>query len=189
MKATLGAAVLAVILVTHPAGAQRAPSPPAGGLALLGGAGVGWTRAACGFCQRQLRAGPVLYFQGTGRVRPNLAVGAEANAWVREDEVFILMGSLGLIAHLWPRVDGPLYLKGGLSYVTYRAYDDEGDLVANSPGMQLGAGYTFRISDGITLTSFVNLLASRFGTLRSEDDVVAENFGVMSLQLGIGIAR
>ena len=193
MHARILAAALAAVLVVHPADAQaQTPARPASSgsaMSLMGGAGVGWTRVACGFCRRNLDAGPVVYLQAIMPVRPTLSLGAEGNVWARDDEVFALVGSISAVARLTPRAGGPFYLKGGLGYVTYRAYDDDADLVSNAPAMQFGAGYTYQISEGLALNNFLNVLVSRFGTLKSEETTVVENFGITSLQQGIGLTR
>ena len=181
------AIALAVTLIAQPV---RAQSPRAGeGVSLMGGAGVGWTRAACGFCRRARDAGPVIYLQMTSPLKTNLSIGAEGNVWVRDAEVFSLVGALSGIVLLNPRPGSPLYLKAGLGFVTYRAYDDEADLTSNGPAMQLGGGYRTRISDELALNTFANVLVSRFGKLRSEENVVVDNFGVTSIQLGVGLTR
>jgi hypothetical protein len=187
MLARVLAAVLVVVLVPTP-GQGQAALPPAG-FQIMGGAGVGWTRTSCAFCRRDRDAGPVVYLQAMTRIRPGLTIGAEGNAWARDDEIFVLIGSIGAIAQMYPNLESPLYFKGGLSLVSYRAFDEEGDLVSNGPGIQLGAGYRFRVTDDITITNFINVLASRYGKLKEEDTVVVDNFGVTSFQLGIGLVR
>jgi hypothetical protein len=180
-------AALAAILFALPATAQ---SPARGtGLAMTGGAGIGWTRPACEFCRRDRAAGPVAYLQVTTQMSTSFALGAEARFWARNDEVFELIGALGAVAYLFPTPGGPFHIKGGISYLSYRAYDDDGDLVANMPAIQLGAGYRFRISDGLGLTNFVNVVTGRFGTLRSDDAAVVSNMGVTSFQLGLALTR
>lgn len=190
MTARCLTAVLAVVLSTQPLRAQtRTAVAPTRGVSLMGGAGIGWTRPACDFCRRERDPGPVVYLSMLSHLRPNLAIGAEANAWAREGVVFTLAASLTGVAQLYPTPGGPFYMRAGLGIMTFRAYDDDADLVSNAPAMQLGAGYRFRIGDGLVLSNFANVLVSRFGSLRSEDDVIVENFGVTSIQLGIGLAR
>lgn len=175
---------LLLFLMAGPAQAQGGK-----GIAMTGGAGIGWARPACEYCRRQLSAGPAAYLQMTTPVNPRLSLGVEANFWARDDEVFELMGSLGAVAVLFTNPGGPFHLKAGIAYLSYRAYDDDGDLVSNAPAMQLGAGYRFRISDELALTNFVNVITSRFGTLRSDDAVVVENMGITAFQLGVAITR
>lgn len=177
--------VLGLAAFAPPARAQT----PSGGLAMTGGAGIGWARPACEFCRRERAAGPVAYLQVAGNVNTSLSLGAEARFWARENEVFELIGSIGVVAYLYPTLGGPFHLKGGLSYLSYRAYDNDGDLVSNMPAIQLGAGYRFRISEGFGLTNFVNVIAGRFGTLRSDEAALVTNMGVTSLELGLALTR
>lgn len=181
------AALAATIACALPASAQTDLRPT--GIAMTGGAGVGWTRPACDFCRRQRAAGPMFFLQMAGHLTPTVALGAEADFWARDDEVFELTGAIGLVAYLYPTPGGAFHVKGGLSYLSYRLYDDDGDLVSNMPAIQLGAGYRFTVSDRVALTNFVNFVAARFGSLRSEDAVLVDNMGITSLQLGLAITR
>jgi hypothetical protein len=198
MKARLLTVVMTMALLTvHPAEAQRqqqrstarGAAPASSSIALSGGAGVGWTRPACSYCRRSMDAGPVMYLEATSQLNPRFALGGQANLWARNSDVFVLMGTLGVVAHMYPNPASPLFLKAGLGYLTYRAYDSDGDLVSNGPAIQLGAGYRFQFSNGLAITNFANLLTSRYGTLRSDDEVLVENMGVTSIQLGIAISR
>jgi hypothetical protein len=190
MKAILLTAALAAALgAVHPLHAQNQAAAGGRGITLTGGAGVGWTRPACSYCRRSLNAGPVVYLDATGQVNPRLALGAQANLWAHDEQAFVLMGMLGLVAQLYPNPEGPLFLRAGLGYLTYRAYDDDQDLVSNAPAINLGIGYRFQFSSGIAITNFANMLTSRFGKLRSDDAVLVDNMGVTSLQLGIALSR
>jgi hypothetical protein len=176
---------MALAAVAAPAAAQA----PSRGLSMTGGAGIGWARPACDFCRRERAAGAVAYLQVAGNASPSLSLGAEARFWARDNDVFELIGSIGAVAYLYPTVGGPFHVKAGLSYLSYRAYDDDGDLVSNMPAIQLGAGYRFRISERFGLTNFVNLVAGRFGTLRSDDATLVTNMGVTSFELGLALTR
>ena len=181
-------ALLTSALLAQPAYAQAVPGQ-SNGLEMTGGAGIGWTRPACDFCRRDLSAGPVVYLQVTKQITPTFGLGADARFWARNSEAFELVGSIGAVAYLFPTPGGAFHLKGGLSYLSYRAYDDDGDLVSNMPAVQLGAGYRFNVAEGFALTNYVNLVAGRFGTLRSDDAAIVENMGIMSVQLGLALTR
>jgi len=45
------------------------------------------------------------------------------------------------------------------------------------------------LSEALTVSNYLNVMASAFGKLRSGETVVVDNLGVTSLQLGVGIAR
>jgi len=173
-------------LVVRPAAAQQARGS---GLSVGGGGGVGWTRPACDYCRRNLDPGPAAWLRITGDVRPGLAVGAEANIWAHDQDVFVLVGSLTAVAQIHPTPGGPFFLRTGIGYLTYRAYADDDDLVANAPAIQFGLGYECRISDRLALNNAMTLVASRFGTLRGDDRVVVDNMGTTSIQLSIGLVR
>jgi hypothetical protein len=186
--------LLAGLGVAREANAQESRSARPGGMFCGAGAGGGWTRVACSYCRRDYAFGPVVFARLGGSLGQRALLGAEASAWTRndaEEDVRLLTGSLMAVAWLYPSADGPLYLKGGLGAVSYRVYGagDDDDLSSLGPALQLGAGYEFRLSDRLLLTNYVNVLASRFGKLRSGEVIVVDNLGVTSLQFGIGLTR
>jgi hypothetical protein len=178
--------LLLIGLAIRPAAAQQARSQ---GLAVGGGGGVGWSRPACDYCRRNLDPGPVAWLRVTGPVRPGLELGAEANIWAHDQEVFVIVGALTAVAQIHPTPGGPFFLRTGIGYLTYRAYDDDDDLVANAPAIQFGLGYDFRVSERLALNNAMTLVASRFGTLRGDDRVVVDNLGTTSIQFSVGLVR
>lgn len=195
MRRSLVFALLVIALgVAGEARAQEPPSARPGGLFYGAGAGGGWTRAACGYCRRDYSFGPIVFARLGGTLGERSLLGAEASLWTKsdaEEDVRLLTGSLMAVAWLYPSADGPLYLKGGLGAVTYRVYGegDDDDLSSLGPALQLGAGYEFRLSERLLLTNYVNVVASRFGKLRSGEVIVVDNIGVTSFQFGIGLTR
>lgn len=188
------ALLLAAAATARPADAQEMRPAKPGGFFYGAGAGGGWTRASCGYCRREHSFGPVLNARVGGTLGSRSLLGAEASVWTRSDgeqDVRLLTGSLMVVAWLYPRPDGPFYLRGGAGAVTYRVYGegDDDDLSSLGPALQLGAGYEFRLSDRTVLTNYASLVASRFGKLRAGEVVVVENLGVTSLQFGIGLTR
>jgi len=164
------------------------------GIFLGGVAGAGWTRVGCDYCRRDFEAGPTASVHVGTHVRPGLRMGAELSGWTHgdgEEDVRLVMGALTAVAWLHPRPGGPFFVKGGLGWVTYRVWGDgdDDDLASGGPGIQLGAGWEFRLSEALTVSNFLHVTASAFGKLRSGETVVVDNLGVTSIQLGVGIAR
>ena len=110
-------------------------------------------------------------------------MGGEATIWTHEvEDELEYLGAAMAVLYLHPD-QGPLFLKGGLGYVGYRAGDD---IALNTVGMQLGAGCELRIA-GIAITNFANLIASSFGSLKNESVTIANDVSTTLLQLGVGL--
>jgi hypothetical protein len=161
----------------------RAQTPDAGGLSIAVGAGAGWARVSCDVCQTARDLGPSAFLNMGTMVRPGVRVGGEATFWTHEvEDEREHMGAAMAVLYLHPR-QGPLYLKGGVGYVGYRAGDD---IALNTIGMQVGAGYELRLG-GLALNNFANLISSGFGSLENEGTTIAEDVSTTLLQLGVGI--
>jgi hypothetical protein len=55
--------------------------------------------------------------------------------------------------------------------------------------LSLGAGYEFPISEAFSITNSIGLIASSFGTLRSEDGTVADDVSISLFQVGIALTH
>lgn len=157
------------------------------GWLLAGGLGAGWSRVSCDVCVRSHDLGPAVYVRLGRHVRPNLLVGGEVVGWTHTaEDVREIVGVASAVGHLYPRPGGPLYLRGGLGWVTYRAEDD---VVSNSAGIQLGAGFEFGVGGGFALSNYLHITASSFGSLRAGNSIVSDEVGVSLVQVGFGLVR
>jgi outer membrane protein with beta-barrel domain len=184
------AVLMAALFLPTALYAQAKPSQ--NGVWLSAGVGAGWARVACGICAVERRLGPTGYLRVGSNVRNGLLLGAEANLWTRSegDDDRDWVGNVGAVGYLYPRAEGPLYFKAGVGYMQFQSSENEGNGDSTgSVGVQLGAGYEFRIAPGLHLTNYVNLLASAFGSLRGDNAQVVDDVGVTLLQIGIGLTR
>jgi hypothetical protein len=189
--AKLRYAVLTAALLIPKSGEAQANAPQ-NGVWLSAGIGGGWARVACAICAVERRLGVAGYGRVGTYVRRGLLLGAEANVWTRREgeDGRDWVGNIGAVGYLYPQVDGPLYLKAGLGYLMFQSSENEGNGDSTgSVGVQLGAGYEFRIAPGLYMTNYANLLASSFGSLRGDDAEVIDNVGVTLLQIGVGLTR
>ncbi len=164
------------------------------GLFLGGGSGAGWTRVACGYCRRVFAFGPVATVRAGARLRPGVRLSAELNGWTHRDDepdVRLVMGALTMVAQLQPDPGRPFFVRGGLGWVTYRVRGngDDDDFASGGPGLQLGAGWSFRLSETLAMSNSLNVVASAFGKLRSGETVVVDNLGVTSIQLNVSLTK
>jgi hypothetical protein len=120
-------------------------------------------------------------------------VGGEVNGWTHtnEDDVRATAASLAGVAYVYPNPAGGVFFKGGLGWVHYGAdqAENDNDVSTNLLGLLVGLGYEFRVGPGLTVTNYVNLLASSFGSLRSERADVTDDVSLSLLQIGIGLTR
>jgi hypothetical protein len=184
----------ALIASIVPARAQNVRGPASDRFFMGGGVGAGWTRIACEYCRREHEFGPIGYLRLGSRLRPGLLIGAELNGWTHsedEEEIRLFMAALTAVGWLYPNPARPLFLKGGLGWVNYRVNGggEDDDLASGGPGLVLGAGYEFRLSESLTMTNYINVVASAFGKLRSGETVVVENLGITSIQFGVGVTK
>jgi hypothetical protein len=169
-----------------------AQSAAPGNFWVSGGVGGGWARVSCAICQGERELGATGYARVGMNVRDGILIGAEGNAWTRdlEENGREWVGGIGAVGYLYPRPAGSLFVKVGIGYLTYRADNEEDDQITmGSLGVQLGAGYEFRIGTSLHITNYMNLLASSFGKLRSGDTEVVDDVSVTLLQIGVGLTR
>jgi hypothetical protein len=168
------------LAVAEPLPAQRSDE---GSFDVAMGAGVGWVRVSCDFCQTARDPGPSGYVRVDRALRRSWRLGGEVNLWThRVEGVRENFGTLMAVLTLHPRDDGA-YLKGGLGYLGYHAGDD---LDLNTVGLQLGAGYDVPLR-GLLLHGFANLASSAYGRIATDDAAVADGVSTTLLQLGVGI--
>ena len=177
--------------LSMPASAPAQSNAQQGKIWMSAGAGGGWARVSCSICNLERNLGPTGYVRVGTNLRPGLLLSTEGNVWthVPEEDTRSWVGAIGAAAYMYPRANGALYVKGGLGYMMYRSRDDEDNEISTSSlGVQLGAGYEFRVGSTLLITNFANLLASSFGTLRA-DEAVVDDVNVTLLQIGVGVTR
>ncbi|MGH7469373.1 MAG: outer membrane beta-barrel protein [Longimicrobiales bacterium] len=180
-----------VALALLPAAGQAQSNGRPANFWFSGGVGGGWARVSCAICRGERDLGAAGYLRVGVSIKDGILLGAEGNAWTRDLEENgreWVRGVTG-VGYLYPRPGGSFYVKAGVGYLGYRAEDEEDEIGTGSIGVQLGAGYEFRIGSNLHITNYMNLLTSSFGKLRSEDDVVVDDVSVTLLQIGVGLTR
>lgn len=167
--------------VLAPSGAVRAQGPES--ITVTVGAGAGWMRVSCDICQTSRDFGPSVLVDAGKFVRPGLRAAGEALVWTQQVESEReVLGALLASLYVHPR-EGPLYLKGGLGYVGYRAGEE---ISMNALGLQVGTGYRFELGT-LALHGYANLLGSSFGSLQSEGTTIVPDVSATLLQFGVGV--
>lgn len=177
---------LAVAPAAHAQNATQSRTSP-DGMWVSAGMGGGWTRVTCAICRTDRNLGPSGYVRLGTTLRPGLHIAVEVDGWTRsEQDLRSTATAGGVAAYLYPEPAGGAFLKSGLAWVRYGV---DGDVGANLVGLLVGAGYDFPVSARLSVTNYVNLVASSFGSLRSDRGTVANDVSLSLLQFGIGLTR
>lgn len=156
------------------------------------GAGAGSSLVTCAVCIEDREGGPSGYLRIGGTVAPSVLVGGEGTLWVQTgDEQDRLLGSLNGVVLLYPQPGRGFHVKGGLGVLRYQITDgdDEDDTArVTSLNVQLGVGYDVPVSPGYSITPFLNVVASSYGSLEQDNDVLADQVNVTLIQFGIGLS-
>lgn len=172
------------------AGAQAVrdlTSEAARGTWVSAGAGGGWLRVNCSICGTERFGGPAAVLRMGTTLRPGLLVAAELDGWTRssDDERSAIVAGSGS-AWFFPNPERGLFLRAGAGLVHYRLDEDAG---ANLFGLQLGAGYELVLTESLRITNSIGIIATTFGSISSEDGVVAEDVSLSMLQIGVSLTR
>jgi len=190
MRHSMALATLVVALAAHPSAASG--QTPYEGMWLGLGAGAGSALVTCAVCIEDRQGGPSGYLRLGGTISPSVLVGGEGTIWVKTGEdLDRLMGALNGVVLLYPRPESGFHVKGGLGVLRYQITDpDDADDTARvtSIGVQLGVGYDLPVSSGYSITPFLNFVASSYGSLEQDNDVVADQVNVTLIQFGLGLS-
>ena len=187
---SLLACVAALTLAPGLAAQRAAPrATPRTGFWYAFGAGTGWARVSCQICRADHRAGLAAYLRLGGGVSRHLLIGAEMAGWRKSDDR-IDQTAAGVSAALYwyPARRSPLYLKGGVGYVTHRIEDGADVITSTGIGPQLGLGYEFPISRNLFLAPNVNVAyGSIAGGVKFNGADAVDQATVTLVQLGIAL--
>lgn len=164
MRSVLAALALAAVLAVPADGqeAQTQEKNPRHGFWFSGGLGWGSVGVTCDACSDDRVNG----FSGNVRMGGTLGggrflLGGETNGWYHsESGVTQNMGFLSFVFVWYPARTGAFFLKFGLGGMYYRADDGFDELTATAPSGSFGLGYDIRVARNLSLTPYVNGLAT-----------------------------
>jgi hypothetical protein len=178
----------ALLLAAAPLAAQPEAESPGEGLWYGLSAGAGWDRMSCGICAGERRPGLSASVRAGGTLNPGLLLGGEAGGWSNSSGgVDEFLGSFGAVLFWFPDPAGPIHLKGGFGYLSYRAEDAENFLSTTAFGPQVGVGYDFRVGRTLALTPSINCMITPFGDLTFNDTRVRGDVRSSFIQVGVGL--
>lgn len=133
------------------------------------GVGLGWGSAgiSCSSCTDNTRygSGAVTIALG-GTLGKSMLLGGEVNAWSRENSgVTETVGDVAAVLYWYPMRTSPLWVKGGVGFVTYQANTDP-KLETGGFGISVGVGVDLYVGRKFSLTPYVNYAAALGGTVK-----------------------
>lgn len=164
MKSLL-AAILSAAILALPLQAQETQPQvknARSGFWFSGGLGWGSVGADCDGCTSDRTGG----FSGNIRLGGTLGggrflLGGESNGWFHsESGVNENMGFASFIFVWYPSRTGAFFLKFGIGGMYYKADDGIDEITATAPAGSFGLGYDFRVGRNLSLTPYLNSLAT-----------------------------
>ena len=163
------------------------------------GMAQGFTSLRCGICDADRETGGLGgHLRVGGTVSNRLLLGGDGTYWRRRDGDIVEQATGVAGAGYWyPDPRHGYYLKLGLGVAWYRAAEDDIALTAQLLTLVSGIGYEMRVNPTVSVVPFINVLMTAKGDLLREDtrnggfsaSRVADDVGLLSLQLGFGITR
>jgi hypothetical protein len=148
--------------VTLPALGQRPNTRQ--GFWFSGGMGAGSAGVDCSGCATDRFTGLSGYIRMGGTLgRGRFLLGGETNGWVHSESGMDETMGFGSFVFLWyPGRAGAFFLKFGVGGMSYKATQGGSsfDLTATAPAGSFGLGYDIRIGRNVSLTPYLNSLAS-----------------------------
>lgn len=155
------------------------------------GGGAGWARVSCDICRANRNLAPSLRGAVGITVSPSLLLGADGMLWrAAEGTVTEWLGAAGAAVFWYPNPAKPLQLKGGVSYASYRATDEEHALTGGAFGPVLGVSYEWRLGSSLGLAPYVTVhVASLGGELKFDGEPIASDLSLSALQFGAALVK
>jgi len=153
------------------------------------GSGPGSVGLQCDVCSNDRTSGFSGDLKLGGTISRSFLIGGEVNAWFHPTSDNTQRMAFTSIVGVWyPSATGAFYLKVGLGGMTFRADDGTNVLKATAPSGSFGLGYDFRVTNSMSLTLWLNSLASSpvdvdFNGIKISTDNVTLNL----VQAGIGL--
>lgn len=186
----IGALAFTIAALPSALHAQR-PIPVNDGLWFGANFGRGFARVDCTICRGGRPAAMTGSVRMGSRVQRRVLIGAEVTGWMRdENQIQERIWTISGVAQYYLRGAPKLFIKGGVSAVSYRIEDTQETLSSSAIGLLAGVGYDVPINGRFYLTPSATLTRSLIGgTLKFNGGEMPDRARVSLLQIGIGITR
>ncbi len=188
MRKSLLPAVLACTLSTSLLHAQHPNTRQ--GFWLSGGLGAGSVGVECSGCTSDRTTG----LSGNVRLGGTLGggkflLGGETNGWIHsESGIDESMGFVSFIFVWYPGASGAFFLKLGTGGMRYTASDGVDEISATAPAGSIGLGYDFRIGRNVSLTPYLNALATTSVDAKFNGQSIATPVSIKTNLVQFGLA-
>lgn len=189
------ASVLVLLVAVTTAAAAQKPGAEGGRNARRGfwigfGLGPGSLGLDCSSCSTSRETGGSGYFRLGGTLSQHFLLGFEINGWAKKvSGTDVTMGAGHFVGYWYPSRTGAFYLKLGLGGLSYIENDGTDEYTATGASAVVGVGYEFRVSRNMSITPFLNSMASGKTDLELNGQALASNadFKINMVQLGLGL--
>ncbi len=187
----------AVLAFTTTAAAQTKPGAPEDqprnahrGFWIGLGLGAGSAGVDCGSCSTDRTSGFSGHVRLGGTLSQSLLLGFESNGWVHSESGVDESLGFGTAVLVWyPSRTGAFFLKIGAGAMAYTATDGTLELKATAPAGSFGLGYDFRVGRNMSITPFLNSLATSAASFELNGVTAPSNedITINLVQVGVGI--
>lgn len=153
------------------------------------GVGLGWgsARLSCNICTAE-RDGDISGMLRLGfALTQQFLIGLEAQAWYDKKDVTRLLGSGGVAVWMYPSRTNGFYLKAGVGLSKYKATEDDDEFKTSSISGQVGLGYEFGLTKGISVGPYANFIGTTSSDFEFNDTVVDGSANSSLLQIGVSL--
>lgn len=152
----------------------------------LGGGSIG---VECDICSNDRTGGFSGNLKLGGTLSQSFLLGGETNGWLHSETGLDEQMAFASIVGVWyPSKTGPFYLKIGLGGMSYVADDGANELKATAPSGSFGLGYDFRVTSNMSVTLWLNSLASSPVDLEFNGvKISTDNITLNLVQIGAGL--
>ena len=154
------------------------------------GLGDGSAGVDCSSCATDRTSGLSGNLRLGGTLSQSVLLGFESNGWIHSEQGIDETLGFGSAVVVWyPSRTGAFYLKFGLGVMSYTATDGVDDFTATAPAGSFGLGYDFRVGRNMSITPFLNSLATSAASLKLNGTAfpTSEDIKVNLLQFGVGL--
>lgn len=151
---------------------------------------AGSAGADCAVCGNDRETGGAGYLRLGGTLSQSWLLGFEASAWAKSEAgLDQSIGAGHFIVQWYPSRSGALYLKLGLGGMSYITNDGTDEYTATGGSGLFGIGYEIRLGRNMSVTPFLNSMASGNTEIEQNGTVVGTNadFKINMVQLGLGL--
>jgi len=131
------------------------------------GVGAGSVGIECSGCPSDRKSGGSGYIRLGSTLGAHWLLGAEIDGWTRsESGVDMVLANVALVASWYPSRTGGFFLKFGFGGVAYQEDDGTDKTETAGAGGIIGIGYDIPLGRTVSLTPFLNSIASSGSTVK-----------------------